>query len=101
MLTKSKHDIEHDELWGSHYRFFTKMFAEYFSRIHPPEIGVLMSAVLNLINVMEVFFVLCVFEKVDVFVLLKREHKESGIVSALDKRNSYEANEWYHERSWL
>jgi hypothetical protein len=60
-----------------------------------------MSAVLNLVDFMEVLFVFCIFEEVDVLIFLEGEDEESSVVATFDQRNGDQPNEWYHEGSRL
>lgn len=77
------------------------MLAQYFCWIHPPKISVFVGAVLNLVDIVKVLLVLCIFEEVDVLILFEGEDEESSIVAAFDQRYGNQPDEWHHERGWF
>jgi len=74
-------------------RLLGKMLIQYFCRVHPSKVVKLSLAENELFEGMQILIVFSVLEEVNVFVLFERQDVESGIVTVLYLRNSYESDE--------
>ena len=72
MFFESQHNIKHDELRRDNHSFFVIVLTQYFSRVKPSKISVLICTMLNLIQIVKIFLILTKFEEINVFVFFER-----------------------------
>ena len=82
-----EHDVEHNELGRSHHCRPAEVHLQNLGRVHPPEVGVLVGTVNNILQVVKVLLVLDVLRKVHILVVLQSQHEKSGIVASLQGGN--------------
>lgn len=93
IFVKFQHNVEHNELWWMNNGYFVEMFMQYLSRVHPPEIDKLMITMHYVVQFMQIFLMLGISQKINIFVVLDRQSVESCIIAGFNLRNCYQTNE--------